>query len=69
MWTLEGIQSTINSDPTAIYTPRQVYFKEWNGEIIFNLHDPGKPIVTQEFLDIVNDVSLKKVTLAPAEGV
>lgn len=67
--TLKGIQSTVTSDPTAIYTPRQVYFKEWKGEIIFNLKDPGKPIVTQKFLDTVNNVCIKKIKLKSAEWV
>ncbi|MDC7125206.1 MAG: hypothetical protein PQJ46_06555 [Spirochaetales bacterium] len=67
--TLKGIESTITSAPTATYTPRQVYFKDWKGEAIFNLNDPGKPIVTQEFIDTVNNVCIKKIKLKPAEWV
>lgn len=67
--TLIGIQSTVNSDPTATYVPRQVFKNKWNGEDIFCLEDPGLPIVTQNFLDIVNSLNGFKYELKTANWV
>ena len=64
--TLDGIGSSINDDD---YVPRKVYKNTWNGEMIFKLQDPGQPIVTQEFLDIVNSVTDQKIELREAEWV
>lgn len=64
--TLDGIGSSIDDDD---YVPRQVYKNTWNGEMIFNLQDPGQPIVTQDFLDIVNSVTDQKIELRKAEWV
>ena len=67
MITLEGISSTINSDVNAKYTPREVYKDTWNGEMIFSLQDPGLPIVTEEFVDILNGLGGYKYDLREAK--
>jgi hypothetical protein len=50
-------------------TPRQVYASSWNGEDVFRLPDPGPPVVTQRFVDVLDRLAVKGVSLAPAEWV
>ncbi len=66
--TIEGVSSTISSDPFAHYTPRKVYKTSWNGEDVFNLMDIGLPIATQSFVDRVNSFGIK-YEFPPAEWV
>ncbi len=52
--TMDGISSTISPDSSELYVPRKVFRDSWHGENIFNLLDPGLPLATQKFIDVVN---------------
>jgi hypothetical protein len=54
-YTIEGITSVV-ADDLDNYVQRGVYQNQWRGELIFNLSDPGAPIVTEDFIKIVNRV-------------
>jgi hypothetical protein len=60
--TAEGIEAQASDRGV----PREVYERSWEGDDVFLLEDPGPPIVTQRFADVLDDVGVTGVTLHPA---
>jgi hypothetical protein len=48
---------------------REVYRDSWKGDDIFRLRDPGTPLVTQRFRDVLDEVGLEEILLYPARWV
>lgn len=49
--------------------PREVFMDSWQGHDIFNLEDPGLPIVTQRFVDLIQQEGVIGVVFHPAKWV
>lgn len=63
----EGVRAHAADLTGDMPTPRQVYRDSWKGDDIFSLGDPGFPVVTQRFVDVLNRVGVIGVKLQPAE--
>lgn len=63
----EGIQAQTADLTGEPAPPRQVYRSSWQGDDIFRLEDPGPPVVTQRFADVLDRVGVGGVRLHPAE--
>lgn len=50
-------------------TPREVFKDSWQGHDIFNLEDPGLPVVTQRFVDLIQQEGVIGVVFHPAKWV
>lgn len=64
-----GISSLIFFDEHEEYTSREVYAKDWKGDDIFLLLDYGPPIITERFLDIINQYPENETQLKEAKWV
>lgn len=51
----------------TVTTPRSVYEDSWKGQDIFYLPEPGPPIITQKFVDIIKNLGISNVILHPAK--
>jgi hypothetical protein len=64
-----GIQAQTADLMNRIGPPREIYADSWQGHDVFNLEDPGPPMVTHKFARIMEDLGLIEIHLHPAKWV
>lgn len=50
-----------------IAQPREVYRDSWAGEDMFYLQDPGPPLITQRFANVLSQLGVMGIVLQPAK--
>ncbi|NQY30691.1 MAG: hypothetical protein HRT69_14630 [Flavobacteriaceae bacterium] len=64
-----GRKSMVKSHRSNEAIPRAVYKNTWNSDDIFKLEDPGDPIFTERFLNILIDLKVKNFDYKEAQWV